>query len=850
MRLFSIFFGVAGGVCASDDELPSPQETRTAWRYETQVEGRHIIATLIRKQKTPPVWHVHRNDSRTATYTEVERTDEYITLQNANLFIRLYDSYAEWRHPNKEKWNRWVNGKFVFAAAPANGLEVKVEQTDLFQSSEKQILVTAVDPTEKLVATGSADGKIFLRDIDASKLITTLNPSPGSVIDVAFHPSQPLLASVSYPNSLTLYNIETKQKVWEKKTLTAPMRVVFSRDGTMISSVEWGGSAAVYETETGRAITTIQLEQGDVGNVAFSADGKRLYVSTIFRKDPNGRSQVIECEARTGKVLAVLGQHSNGRVDRLRLSQSGQTLASLDRFGNLKLWDLANKKILTEWKLDIRMSRGLEFLDDRTLLVGGDDKILVVKTNQQKPVATINTPEGQNNFDAMPKRSVIVSTINTTTVVYKVDDPDKLPFVEVPPMPAENAVAQKQVMAPAADGPKRLLPIKKTDNVPNGNAYFDGLVSMIALRELGDAKLSLTLRSGATIDHAKLISLVFDSRHHGVKYLRYRTHAGQTRTTKPIDIYSLEFNGKPYHFRYWRPDGQLFLVNTEVELEAAAVRLAEFRSGIRSLVEHADQKAATLRSRKFLTEATGLLASAGKFQIVESKSALVFTDLPNPVAVEIGEKLDHLDQVLNEVFGVPVGRSIWYSKPIVAVFTSTSLLAGFEERVMNNPNHGGKGSVRRMEERWLQTVTTKNLDETFVRALCWGYSLGYCQLLHSDFNRYPWINAGIANTVPNLLLPDSLIARDRRAHNIKHLKRHQSLVGIITATRLDDSVKPLCGGVVSFLHQIDPLAFSQLFRDLKLGIEPGRALRNSYGITQEELASRFGRSLRVTGVVP
>lgn len=738
---------------------------------------------------------------------------------------------------------------FISAPSPADDPQVEVKQTASFRSSEKQVFVTEVDPAEKLVAVGSSDGKISLRDIDTSALIATFTPSPRSVIDLAFHPTKSLLASVSYPNSLTLYDIETNRKVWQKQTSSAPTRVVFSRDGTLMSTAEWDGAAVVYETGTGKPIRTIKLEQGKVGNVVFSADGERIYLSTVFRNDQDGRSQLFECETRTGKVLAILGAHQTGRVDRLRLSMSGQMLASLDRFGNLKLWQLANRRIVREWKLDIEMSRGLEFLDDQTLLVGGDDQILTVKSDQQQPVAIINTPAGQNNIDAMPRRSAIVSTVNTTTLIYQIDDPNRIPFAANAKAPVEGAAPEPQVMAPVA-GQKKLLQIRKYDNVPTNNAYFDGLVSIGNLRELGDATLSLTMRSGATVANAKLTALVFNSLHHGVKFLRYETHAGETKSVKPIDIYSLELNGEPHHFRYWRPESQLFLVNTKVVFSAASKRLAEFRSGIRPLVEHADQMAATLRSKKFLGEAVGLLASAGTFRVVESQSALIFTDQPEPVAAEIGKKLDQLDAVLNEVFGLPDGRSIWNSKPIIAAFSTPSLLATFEERVMNNLNHGGRGSVRQSKERYLQTVVTDKFDESFARELCWGYSLGYSQLLHSGFNRYKWMTSGIAQSVPDLVFPNKMISRQRRSIVIDHLRRHRSLVGIVTATRLDDSVRPVCCELVAFLHGLDPHAFSQLFRDIKLGIEPDRALRNSYGITERELAALFGQSLRVTGVGP
>ena len=49
-----------------------------------------------------------------------------------------------------------------------------------------------------------------------------------------------------------------------------------------------------------------------------------------------------------------------------------------------------------------------------------------------------------------------------------------------------------------------------------------GLVSIADLRELGDAMISLAMRSSATVANAKLTSLML---HDGVTFLRYDPHA-------------------------------------------------------------------------------------------------------------------------------------------------------------------------------------------------------------------------------------------------------------------------------------------------------------------------------------
>src|SRR5687767_1950256 len=92
---------------------------RVAWRY-TQKELTVTISHAGGKE-----WVARRSDGTNPLYDEVERTDDYVQLQNreSKLLIRLHEGQAYWRRPKDAEWTRWVKGGWVLAPAPADGVK-------------------------------------------------------------------------------------------------------------------------------------------------------------------------------------------------------------------------------------------------------------------------------------------------------------------------------------------------------------------------------------------------------------------------------------------------------------------------------------------------------------------------------------------------------------------------------------------------------------------------------------------------------------------------------------------------------------------------------------------------------
>ncbi len=387
------------------------------------------------------------------------------------------------------------------------------------------------------------------------------------------------------------------------------------------------------------------------------------------------------------------------------------------------------------------------------------------------------------------------------------------------------------------------------DNQPGAGVEFDGLVPSARLGLLEGAPMLIKMKSGLLIRDATLESLQFDPRSHGLKFLKYRLGTGRVATAKASDISALRIARENYRLRYYPPNQQLYLVNDDLAMSEATKRLAENKAKPMELLDDDEQAAATQEHRQFLQDAAKKLG--GNFRVEETKTTLILTDVQPALVKPLGVYADQLNEQLNKLFDIPSGDSIWRGKAILAAFATPGGFAEFEVKVFDNPNHGGVTGVRSGEKRFVQTMFIKEINTGVLRGIGWGYSLGFASRLHSDWNdSSTWMRMGIASVLGAMTTGDAKRLQSQRSEVAERLKRNPSLVGILSATRIDQALWPICGQLVHFLMSQDTTAMGQLFRDLKLGVSFDDALLQNFGMTPEQLASQFGQSLGAPGVTP
>lgn len=764
------------------------------------------------------------------------------TFQRFPCDIQLHHEIDYLEGIMKALLNRHVGCLVVLLAGlPWHGVvaqDLKLRSLRTFVSGEKSMFALAVDSRERLVAIGGADNMVSVFDLVSSKKLRQWQPSPSVVVDLAFAPGRPLVASASYPNSLTLFDVQKSEQVWKTQCTSPPTRIAFSPDGKKIGVASMVGRAMIYDAQNGKLITGIKQDLPASNGVAFSPDGKQIYIGQTPMSGKPGRVRIVSCDVRTGDMKQEIGAYE-GTLSRLRISPSGRRLVTLDREGTMRVWNLAGGQLADDWKLDVKRLMQVWFMDDDMLVAGSQGQFQILKVGQPDPIKVVPRTGGVNHVAPLTTRGVLVAGADKSVHLFAFDK-----SVLKPIAPLANGIKV------AAAAPKTKVVFGRLDNQPPQDVQFDGLLSPTELSALIGKPIMLKQKSGLLIFDAVLESMQFDRGGHGLRFLKYKLDSGRSVTVKSAEIYAMRIGRGSYALRYYPPANQLFLFDTKKANEVATGRLAASNQQLRRTPEEEEQTEATNEHKKFLSDAAKTLKDVGDFRTEETESTLIFTDLPGPAVAPVRRFIDATNGQLNRIFGIPQGDSVWRGKAVLAVFSSVTKFAAFEEKVMNNPNHGGRGGVRESAKRFLQTAVVRQFDANLARGLCWGYSLGFSKRLHSDAKGVPWLNMGIANVMQFSIVPDPKRQAGQRTRVIDQLKRRGSLFGLLKATRLEQERWLTCGQIVQFLMARDPLAFGQMFRDVKLGVEVQDALQQNYGMRFDDLAREFGASIGLPQLTP
>jgi WD40 repeat protein len=120
-------------------------------------------------------------------------------------------------------------------------------------------------------------------------------------------------------------------------------RVVLSADGRLLASGSDDGTVRLWESPSGRLLTTLQGHAGMIHGIALSADGRLLASGsedgTVRLWDPRSASSATQ--GASGRPLAILRGHTGG-IRGVALSADGRLLASGSFDGTVRLWSLAD----------------------------------------------------------------------------------------------------------------------------------------------------------------------------------------------------------------------------------------------------------------------------------------------------------------------------------------------------------------------------------------------------------------------------------------------------------------------------------------------------------------------------
>ena len=239
-------------------------------------------------------------------------------------------------------------------------------------------------PDGRFLAAGF--GNLLVVEVSSGQVITDLmKDKTGTVISVAINPDGSILAAAGEDNRITFWETENFEQIGEPfgEASSAIQAIVFSPDGGILAAGSWDTSIRFYNTATRELINELpNLHKGRVYDIAYSSDGKTLFSSsedgTIIHWDlesigvaaelfPSvGGNVTVGSLSAYGKTLAVMNEdndiilydtfsgqpisdplqgHSQP-IYRIAFSLDGNTLVSVDKYGEINLWDVTTASMI------------------------------------------------------------------------------------------------------------------------------------------------------------------------------------------------------------------------------------------------------------------------------------------------------------------------------------------------------------------------------------------------------------------------------------------------------------------------------------------------------------------------
>jgi WD40 repeat protein len=228
--------------------------------------------------------------------------------------------------------------------------DVSTEKVKMRLKGHKhQVFAVSFSPDGKTLASGSYDATVKVWDAETGKKKFTLERGVRKVNSVVFSPDSQTLAAEDSETSVLLWDVNTGKVKLVLNDKQGISRLVFAPDGL------WSGCSSgeikLWNTSTGKLVTTLKGQKSSVSSIAIASDGKLLAAA-------HAAGPIEIWNTSKGTLQAVLNGNQK-YVSALAFSPDGKLLASGSHDKTVKLWQLFSEKEMGRLQLCLGESLAL-----------------------------------------------------------------------------------------------------------------------------------------------------------------------------------------------------------------------------------------------------------------------------------------------------------------------------------------------------------------------------------------------------------------------------------------------------------------------------------------------------------
>ena len=384
--------------------------------------------------------------------------DEVIKLWNVKEKILHKNLYGHLNEVHALSFS--PDGKHIVSGGTSNLVKLwdvsRGEEAGPLFTLRSNLNTLAFSPDGTILAAAGRDSAIKLWNMERKSELGVLRGHISEVYSLAFSPDGRILMSGGADSTVRFWSVERRDIVGTFREHEAGvLSVAFSVNGQMAASAGLDGTAKIWSMKRDEIVLTVDLDEFEGEQLAFSPDSALVGVGVFFPK----MVPAFLFKATDGEMVARLMQHSV-RINDIAFSPDGTVLATCAEDGMLRLADVESRKekvsidvkngqvssllktafdtaltMLAEQTDDVgRNVACLDFSPDGTMIAtGGDDhnlKIWDLQTNRvlhtfpcaDELYAVEFSPDGTIVAAAGKRQDVIVWSLESKRFITTMED--------------------------------------------------------------------------------------------------------------------------------------------------------------------------------------------------------------------------------------------------------------------------------------------------------------------------------------------------------------------------------------------------------------------------------------------